>query len=204
MIFRLRPTAMCLAAVFTISCGAHTQCANHAGPMTQVLIIKAAGLTEGQQPAGVDAITEATSEGRNVHVITKALQKTLKHLGIQSEIVRFNDTERLRETVQDSTVRLIVFAGPAYSSRFPPQLQNVVPKLQETILDHKMVCTSMTSCRFLDSGGWTVTSFNKGLKNLGIQTIDGLAVHHEYEDADWESKITAFAETVRQTLQNEK
>jgi hypothetical protein len=176
----------------------HTQ--SNSGKNKSVLIIKAAGFVEGQKPEGVDAITEATSFGRNVHVITDALQRELKRIGVESEVVPFNDYPRMLAISNDSTVDLIVFSGPAYSSQFPQQLRDVVPKLKENILREKIVCTSMTSCRFLDSGQWTVKSFNDGLKNLGIPTIDGLAIHHEYEDQDWESKILEFAGRLKRTL----
>jgi flavodoxin len=168
-----------------------------------VVIIKAAGFIEGQKQDGVDGITEATSFGRNVHVITESLQHELKELGVESEIVRFNDHRRIEEISKDTYVELLVFAGPAYSSQFPQQLKNVVPKLKEYIFREKIRCTSMTTCRFMDSGQWTVKSFNDELKALGITTTDGLIIHHEYEDKDWESKVKAFAEQLQKTLQDE-
>lgn len=169
-----------------------------------VVIIKAAGFIEGQNPDGVDAITEATSFGRNVHVITESLQNELKELGMNPEIVRFNDAEGIQKVSKDSSIELIVFAGPAYSSQFPQPLKDVVPKLKEYILHEKIYCASMTSCRFLDSGQRTVKSFNEELKNLGIPIIDGLAIHHEYEDEDWESKIKRFAGQVKKTLSDQE
>ena len=174
-------------------------CESDSFKIKSVLIIKAAGFPEGGQPEGVDAITEATSVGRNVHGVSDALQNKLKQLGVKSEVVSFNDEQRIQEILKDSTVSLIVFAGPAYSSQFPQQLKDVVPKIKERIIENKIRCTSMTTCRFLDSGERTVKSFNEGLNDAGISTIDGLIIHHEYEDPDWESKVKAFAEQLQQS-----
>lgn len=187
--------------ILSISTSVHSQSVQNSTEMKSVAIIKAAGFVEGQKSQGVDAITEATSVGRNVHVISDALQKELKQLGIKSEIIQFNDTCRIQNILKDSAIRMIIFAGPAYSSEFPQQLQKVVPNLRDIILERKIICTSMTTCRFLGSGERTVKSFNNELKDLGISTIDGLVIHHEYEDDDWESKIEAFAERLQQTCQ---
>lgn len=166
----------------------------------QVVVIKAAGFEEGQKPEGPDAITEATSKGRNVHVICDALRHTLEESGVETEVIRFNDYERIRRLSKNASVRMIVFAGPAYSSRFPRQLKDVVPKLQSHILEQHIVCTSMTTCRFMDSGGWTVQSFNNALQQSGVQTMDGLVIHHEYEDKDWERNVRTFAAKIQERL----
>ena len=56
----------------------------------------------------------------------------------------------------------------------------------------------------MDSGRRTVKSFNNGLNELGIMTVDGLIIHHEYEDKDWESKISRFAEQLYNKLKGKK
>jgi len=200
MISSVRFKMMLLVVIVAISCSAQNQPANNSGKIKSVLTIKAAGYIEGQKPEGVDAITEATSVGRNIHVISDALQKELKLLGVESEVVLFNDTDRIQEVLRGSAIGLIIFAGPAYSSQFPSQLKNVVPNLKDTILQRKIVCTSMTTCRFMDSGQRTVVSFNSALKDLGISTIDGLVIHHGYEDKEWKSKVKGFAEELQKTL----
>lgn len=200
MIYNMQLKTLWLFILLFIPYCTQSQSIADPGKIKSVLIIKAAGFSEGGQPEGVDAITEATSVGRNVHVVADALQNELKQLGVKSEVVSFNDEQRIQKILKDSTVSLMVFAGPAYSSQFPKQLKDVVPKLKEDILQNNILCTSMTTCRFLDSGGWTVKSFNKELTDLGISTIDGLVIHHEYEDPDWESKVKAFAGKLQQAL----
>ncbi|MBN1363229.1 MAG: hypothetical protein JW976_00340 [Syntrophaceae bacterium] len=200
MISYLRLIKLWLAVILFLPYSAQNQSMTDSGKNKSVLIIKAAGYLEGGQPEGVDAITEATSVGRNVHEVSDVLQKELSRLGVGSEVAPFNDAKRIQEILKDSTISLIVFAGPAYSSQFPQQLKDVVPKIKERILENKIRCTSMTTCRFLGSGERTVTSFNEGLNDVGISTIDGLVIHHEYEDPDWESKVKAFAEQIQQAL----
>jgi hypothetical protein len=166
----------------------------------KVIIIKAAGLEPGKEAEGVDAITHATSEGRNVHLVTQALQDSLTQTGIECHIILFNESEKLEAMTKDTTIKIIIFAGPAYSSQFPRQLKNVVPVLQDYILDKGILCTSLTTCRFLDSGGYTVRSFNKKLEEEGIYTMDGLIIHHEYEDQDWEAKVADFAQRIQEVI----
>jgi len=166
----------------------------------EVIIIKAAGLTEGQKPEGVDAITHATSEGRNVHVVSKVLMESLEEKGIKTEIVRFNAFERLDAIAGDTTIQVIVFAGPVYGSRFPKQLQDVVPGLKDFILERGIVCTSMTTCGSMDSGGQTVRTFNNRLAEHGITVTDGLVIHHEYNDEEWETKIAGFAQKISELI----
>lgn len=133
-------------------------------------------------------------------MICDALRHALKESGVEAEVIRFNEYERIRHIPKDTSVRGIVFAGPAYSSRFPKQLKDVVPERQSYILEQHIVCTSMTACRFMDSGGWTVQSFNKSLKQSGVRTIDGLVIHHEYADKNWESKVKRYAQFIQETL----
>jgi flavorubredoxin len=168
--------------------------------LPKVIIIKAAGLEKGKEPEGVDAITQATSEGRNVHVVTLALQDSLTQAGIECCIIRFNELDKLETLTKDTTIKIIIFAGPAYSSQFPRQLKDVVPKLQDYILDKKILCTSLTTCRFLESGGNTIRSFNKELEDLGIRTMEGLTIHHEYEDKDWETKVADFVQRIQKAI----
>jgi len=167
---------------------------------SKVVIIKAAGYEEGKQPEGPDAITEATSTGRNVHVITQALQDSLNQWGIATEVVLFNEADRIKNLSKNKSVQLIVFAGPAYSSQFPAQLKKTVPKVQSDILKRDILCTCMTTCRFMDSGRWTVRSFNQHLNELGINTMDGLVIHHEFEDKYWTSKVQIFADHILKQL----
>ena len=169
---------------------------------SEIIIIKAAGFEKSKKPEGVDAITEATSVGRNVNVVSRTIQNEFSRTGLKSEIILFNEYDRINEITKNKTIKLIIFAGPAYSSQFPRQLREVVPKLQNFITDHKILCTSMTTCRFMQSGWKTVQSFNQGLKNKGIQTIKGLAIHHEYEDEDWESKVKEFAQQLKLVINN--
>ena len=183
--------------ILMIVCCLYLQCSFLSKPHkktaeTKVLIIKAAGYPEGQQPQGPDAITEATSVGRNVNVVSQALANELEKHEIRTRIINFNEVNQLNAQIFKS-VDLIIFAGPAYSSRFPKQLQDVVPVLKDVIIHQNILCTSMTTCRFLDSGGVTVRTFNEQLKEQGIQTIDGLVVHHEYEDKKWDEKVEQFA-----------
>ena len=168
--------------------------------LSKVIIIKAAGLEPGEEPEGMDAITHATSEGRNVQVITQALRDSLIQSEIKCSIIRFNESEKLEAMTKDTTIKIIIFAGPAYSSQFPRQLKNVVPQLQDYILDRGILCTSLTTCRFLDSGGYTVRSFNKKLEEEGIHTMDGLIIHHEYEDQDWEAKVADFTQRIQKVI----
>jgi hypothetical protein len=202
MIFTSRLSLLSLILGFSIIGLGHAQ--SDSGRNKSVLIIKAAGYVEGQKPAGEDAITEATSFGRNVPVITESLHKELKRIGVESEVVAFNDYERLLAVSKDSTIGVIVFAGPAYSSQFPRQLKDVVPKLKESILHWRIRCTSMTCCRFLGSGQRTVKSFNEELRKTGVMTIDGLVIQHENEDKDWESKVLEFSGRVEKALRNQE
>ena len=166
----------------------------------KVLIIKAAGYLEGQKPQGPDAITEATSIGRNVHVVCRALVDELEKLEVRANIINFNEMNQFDAKPSES-VDLIIFAGPAYSSRFPKQLQDVVPMLKDLITSKNILCTSMTTCRFLNSGGVTVRTFNEQLEEKGIQTMDGLVIHHEYEDKEWEKKVHLFAGRIKRSIQ---
>lgn len=184
--------------ILFLKCACITKTPHH-DSHPQVLVIKAAGYIEGQTPQGPDAITEATSFGRNVHVVSQALADELKKQNINTIIVQFNESSQLQNFIQYG-VDLIVFAGPAYSSQFPRQLQELVSDLNNDILKKHIICTSLTTCRFLESGGRTIQVFDKQLKEMGIQTIDGLVIHHEYEDKDWETKVRLFADRIRKSI----
>ncbi len=181
--------------------GCYRQATRDNVTLPKVIIVKAAGFEEGEESEGVDALTYATSVGRNVRVVTQALQEIYDQIGIESQIIPFNASEQLESMTRNTTVQVILFAGPSYSSQFPQQLRDVVPKLKDFILDRRIMCTSLTTCRFLGSGGSTVRSFNDELKELGIDTLEGLVIHHEYEDEDWEAKVTDFAREIQKAIE---
>jgi predicted aldo/keto reductase-like oxidoreductase len=189
---------MIFLVIFSLACTCMTKNTRH-DSHPQVLVIKAAGYIEGQTPQGPEAITEATSFGRNVHVVSQALVDELKKQNINAIIVQFNESSQLQNFIQHG-VDLIVFAGPAYSGQLPRQLQELASGLNDDILKKHIICTSLTTCRFLESGGRTIQAFDKQLKEMGIHTIDGLVIHHEYEDKDWETKVQLFADRIRKSI----
>jgi hypothetical protein len=159
-----------------------------------VLIIKAAGYLEGQKPEGPDAVTEATSAGGNTHLFADKLRGEFIGLGREAEIIAFNDSTSLKQRLGPKTgVRLVIFAGPTYSSTLPQQLSGVVSKYRRILIQDSILCTSLTSCRFLDSGRSAVGKFNEGMEKTGMRTAEGLAVLHEFSDENWASKLKAFA-----------
>jgi hypothetical protein len=160
----------------------------------EVLIIKAAGFAEGEKPEGPDAITEATSAGGNTHLFADRLRGEFIGLGREAEVVSFNDSIALKKRLSgQSGVRLVIFAGPTYSSKFPDPVYKSLSAWKRILVKDSIVCTCLTSCRFLDSGQFAVRVFNQEMAKQGIRTADGLAILHEFADENWQSKLKAFA-----------
>lgn len=141
----------------------------------------------------IDAITNATSFGGNTYLFTDYLQFEFAYYGIKAEILDYYEKEKINSAINNET-GLIVFAAPAYSSKFPQQLYNLLPGLSDAIKRANIPTTTLASCRFFGSGNRAFSQFEKDLTDRGLNVINGIACVHEYEDKEWETKIVEFVE----------
>ena len=165
------------------------------------VIIRAAGYLPGTPKAeGFDAITHATSKPGNTYVFTEKLVRKLKALGVEARVVDFSQCPNLECVCLPGidnprqVVDIIVFAGPAYNSKLPPQLQKLVPKLKE-ILQQKsdLLYTSLVSARYPAKGEKTIQDFDQRLKQTGVKTMMGIVLVPNIGEEELDKKMGVFA-----------
>ena len=165
------------------------------------VIIRAAGYLPGTQKAeGVDAITHATSKPGNTYVFTEKLVKKLGLIGVEARVVDFSQCPNLECVYLPGTenprqlVDIIVFAGPAYNSKLPPQLQKLVPKLKKIVKQKSDIrCSSLVSARYPAKGEKTIQDFEQRLKQVGVKTITGITLVPNIGEEELEKKMGSFA-----------
>jgi hypothetical protein len=147
------------------------------------VIIRAAGLFPGQDVAkGVDAITHATGAPMNTYVFVDGLAKSLTNLNVDVRIVDFSECRNLdcllpsSGTKTHAKVDIVVFAGPAYSSKLPNQLLSLFPKLGAVAKSRPdLVCSSLVAAWFPEPKGCdTAAHADSAFKAAGLRTVMGI------------------------------
>jgi hypothetical protein len=161
-------------------------CLAWGAPPTKVraVIVRAAGALPGQdKPGGSDAITHATPKPMNTYVFTEALAESLADLRVETRIVDFSECRNLECLLPPGTdssgkVDILVFAGPAYHSKLPTQLQALFPKLGEIARSSPdLVCSSLIAAWYPDSKGIKAAEHaDRAFAIASLRTVKGISL----------------------------
>jgi len=169
-------------------------------PKYSLLIVRAAGQVPGsEKPTGADAITQATDEAANTYIFSESLVAKLKAMNIKAEI---KDHSACKDFEKLLTVDAVVFAGPTYGDKLPPQLQQFIPKVKAAVAAHPAVLYScFTSCWKPPSGSVAVAAFVKSLEEAGAKTAAGAAFGSKTGKVVWDKQISEFAVSLAKALE---
>lgn len=154
-------------------------------PNACAVIVRAAGVLPGQDKLqNSDAVTHATPKVMNTYVFSEELAKSLAELKVETRIVDFSECRNLEclrlQPLTDNPQRvdILVFAGPAFSSKLPDQLQVLFPKLGGIAkATPDLVCSSLISAWFPETKGIQATEHaNRAFMDAGLQTVKGISL----------------------------
>jgi len=170
-------------------------------PKYRVLIVRAAGRVPGaEKTTAPDAITHATDKTANTYIFSENLAAKLKALNIAAEI---KDHSACKDFEKLLPVDAVLFAGPSYGSKLPPQLQQYIPKVKAAVATHPTVLYScFTSCWKPPSGRVAVASFIKSLEEAGAKTAAGVALGSRTKEEAWDKQIKDFAASLAKALES--
>lgn len=151
----------------------------------RAVIVRAAGRLPGQdKPERADAVTHATAKPVNVYVFAEELAKSLTRLNAETRIVEFSECRDLQcllaqpATDNPENADIVVFAGSAYYSKLPNQLQALFPKLGEIAKSAPdLVCSSLVAAWFPDTKGLEAAAHaERAFAAAGLQTVSGISL----------------------------
>jgi len=145
-------------------------------PGTAVVLVAAGYVAADGPPDDPDAISEATTTPWNAQAYAGRLAEKLQARGVDTTVVDWADCKDLGcFHVPDvgSTADIAVFAGPTHYGVFPDQLRDLVPTIGE-LAPAPGVCAAISS--FETAGQYAVDSFLEDLDELGVATVEGVAL----------------------------
>lgn len=154
-------------------------------PRVGVVIIRAAGRLPGQEVSkGTDAITHATGKSMNTYAFAEGLAKSLTNRNADVRILDFSECRSLECLLPPSAthtlgkVDIVVFAGPAYSSKLPNQLLALFPKLADIAKSQPdLVCSSLVAAWFpAPKGRDAAAHADSAFKAAGLRTVMGISL----------------------------
>ena len=164
-------------------------------PGTAVVLVAAGYTTQQGPPDDPDAISEATTAIWNTQAYADRLVEKLQDRDVDAAVVDWvdcKDLSCLHVPDESSTSDLAIFAGPTHWGVFPDQIRDLPPAIAE-LSPPPGVCSALNS--YETAGEYAVTSFLADLEELGLATVQGLALEggvtqtEEHVDAELEGFV---------------
>ncbi len=161
-------------------------------PGTAIVLVAAGYTAQQGPPDDPDAISEATTNVWNTQAFADRLVDMLQDRDVDTTAVDWIDCKDLACLhVPDASVTtdIAVFAGPTHWGVFPDQIRDLPPAIAE-LSPPPGVCSALNS--YETAGEYAVTSFLADLEELGLATVQGLALEggvtqtEEHVDAELE------------------
>lgn len=194
-------TALCILSTTAFTANAKTPDKKY-----HAVIIQGAGyLPDTKKPEeGVDAITKATTKEINTYTLTTALTAKLSVKDIDVTVLQYTACKDLKCLIDGSQRKadLVIFAGPSYFSKQPPQLTKLYRKLEDVVKTNpKLICSTLIPAWYPDTKGKdSIKVAAKAFEKAGVRVVEGLSILTPRDKKkgaptkEMDKALTAFAE----------
>ena len=129
---------------------------------------------------GTDAITKATTKEINTYTLTTGLTAKLNKRDIDVTVLQYTECKDLKCLMNGSQRKtdLVIFAGPSYFSKQPPQLTKLYRKLEDVVKTNpKLICSTLIPAWYPDTKGKdSIKVAAKAFEKVGVGVVDGVSI----------------------------